>query len=427
MKNIYGFETNAIHGGFEPDSVSRASNVPVHRSSSYVFDSTAYAADLFSGKRPGNIYSRIMNPTQDALEKRVAVLEGGRAALALASGTSAIFYSIINICTVGDEIIAASNLYGGSHTMFTSILPGLGITTKFVDYDDYDGYRNLINDKTKAIFIETIGNPHLGVADVEKIASVAAEFKIPLIVDSTFTTPFLMRPIEYGANIVIHSLTKWMGGQGAGIGGVVVDAGTFDWNDPRFPSYSEPDRSFHGMVFGRDLREDNDIAFIVRMRNVALRNTGACISPDNAWLFLKGLETLHLRMERHCENAAKVAEYLNSHRSVSWVRYPGLSGDRDHQTAARLMKRGFGGMVVFELEGGFDSGVKFIDSLSMITHLANVGDVKSLVIHPASTTHSQMSSEERAAAGISPGLIRLSVGIENVEDIIADIDRALIR
>ena len=366
-----------------------------------------------------------MNPTQDLLERRLSELEGGAAALALASGTSAVFYSAINVAGQGDEIVAAKSLYGGTYTMFDNILPQFGISVRLVDPLDVDAYKAAINEKTKAVYIEAIGNPGLDVPDVEAIAGVAHQAGVPLIVDSTFATPYLMRPIEYGADVVIHSLTKWIGGHGTGIGGLVVDAGKFNWNNGRFKQYSEPDESYHGIVWATGLGDLNPVAFIIRMRLIMLRNLGACISPDNAWIFLQGIETLALRMERHSQNAAKVAEYLKSHGKVDWVRYPGLDDHASAANAKKYLKNGFGGMVVFGIRGGRKAGAKFIDSLELLSHVANVGDAKSLAIHPSSTTHSQLSDEQQTDAGIPPELIRLSIGIEHIDDIIGDLEQAL--
>ncbi len=421
----YKFETAALHAGQTPDPATGALAVPIYKTTAYQFKDTANAADLFALQASGNIYTRIMNPTEDVLEKRVAELEGGAAALALASGTSAVFYSIINVAGAGDEIIAAKNLYGGTYTMFDNILPQLGVTTRLVDPLDIEAYRRSINEKTKGIYIETIGNPGLDVPDIEAVARLARESGVPLIVDSTFTTPYLLRPIEYGADVVIHSLTKWMGGHGTGIGGIVVDAGKFNWNSPRFPQYSEPDESYHGLVWSTGLGDLNPVAFILRMRLIMLRNLGACISPDNAWMFLQGIETLPLRMERHSQNAAKVAEYLQSHSKVEWVRYPGLESHTSAANAKKYLKKGFGGMVVFGIDGGREAGAKFIDSLELFSHVANVGDAKSLAIHPSSTTHSQLSDDQQSSAGIPPGMVRLSIGIEHIDDILADLDQAL--
>ncbi len=419
------FETRALHAGQKPDSDTLSRGVPLYRTSSYVFRDTKHAADLFGLREMGNIYTRIMNPTQEILEKRMASLEGGAAALALASGTSAIFYSIINICSSGDEIVSANNLYGGTYTMFKNILPQFEIHTSFVDPSSAANFENAVTERTKALYIETIGNPVLQVTDIEEIAVVAKRHHLPLIVDSTFTTPYLLRPIEYGADIVCHSMTKWLGGHGTAIGGVVVDAGTFDWSDSRFTLFNEEDASYNGIRWATGLGDMNSIAFIIRMRLVPLRNLGACISPDNAWLFLQGIETLHLRMERHSRNAEIIARYLKDHKKVSWVRYPGLPDDPSYSVASKYLKRGSGGMVVFGVHGGREAGEKFINSLELVSHLANVGDAKSLALHPASTSHSQLSEEQQAESGLTPDLVRLSIGIENVDDIIDDIDQAL--
>ncbi len=419
------FETIALHGGqtVDQDTLSRA--VPVYRTSSYVFKSTEHAANLFALKELGNIYTRIGNPTQNILEQRVAQLEGGAAALALASGTSAIFYTIINICSQGDEIISANNLYGGTYIQFDSILPQLGINVRFVDPDDPQNFARAINEKTRGIFIETIGNPTMNVADFEAIAAIAKEHHLPLVVDSTFTTPYLFKPIEYGADVVIHSLTKWMGGHGTGIGGIVIDAGKFDWTDPKFKIYNEPDASYHGLRYAHDLGDLNPVAFALRMRLVPLRNLGASISPDNCWIFLQGIETLGLRMERHCSNAQAIADFLSSHEGVDWVYYPGLKGSPGHDNAVAYLKNGFGGMVAFGIKGGHEAGRKFIEELQLVSHLANVGDAKTLAIHPASTTHSQLSAEQLAESGITDAMVRLSIGIEHIDDITADIEQAL--
>ena len=419
------FETIALHGGqtIDQDTLSRA--VPVYRTSSYVFKSTEHAANLFALKELGNIYTRIGNPTQNVLEQRVAQLEGGATALALASGTSAIFYTIINICSQGDEIIAANNLYGGTYVQFDSILPQLGITVKFVDPEDPQNFARAINEKTRAIFCETIGNPTLNVVDFEAISKIAKANNLPLVVDSTFTTPYLFKPIEFGADVVIHSLTKWMGGHGTGIGGIVIDAGRFDWTDPKFKIYNEPDDSYHGLRYAHDLGDLNPVAFALRMRLVPLRNLGASISPDNCWFFLQGIETLGLRMERHCSNASAVADFLNNHEAVDWVYYPGLKGSPGHEIAAAYLKNGFGGMVAFGIKGGLEAGQKFIEALQLASHLANVGDAKTLAIHPASTTHSQLSAEQLVESGITDTMIRLSIGIEHIDDIKADIEQAL--
>ena len=420
----YRFNTKAIHSGNVIDETgSRA--VPIHRTSAYVFKNTEHAANLFALKELGNIYTRLQNPTQDVLEKRVADLEGGAAALALASGTSAIFYTVINTCALGDEVVAAVNLYGGTFTMFKEILPGLGITVKFVDPTKPEEFEKAITQKTRLLYTEVIGNPSLDVANISEIAAIADKNKLPLAVDSTFTTPYLIRPLEHGAHIVIHSLTKWIGGHGTGIGGIVVDSGKFDWSDSRFSLYDEPDASYHNLRFGHDLGDLQPLAFILRMRLIPLRNLGACISPDNAWIFLQGLETLALRMERHSQNALAVAHYQKKNKKVDWVRYPGLKDDPAYEAASKQLENGFGGMVVFGVKGGREAGEKFINNLELYSHLANVGDAKSLAVHPASTTHSQLSEEDLSKGSISPDLIRLSVGIEDLNDLIEDLEQAL--
>ncbi|MBD3390701.1 MAG: aminotransferase class I/II-fold pyridoxal phosphate-dependent enzyme [Chitinivibrionales bacterium] len=419
------FETLALHAGQDPDPATTARGVPVHRTSSYAFRNAEHAANLFGLKELGNIYTRIMNPTQDVLEKRMAALEGGAAALALASGTSAVYYSIINICRAGDEVVSANNLYGGTYTMFDSILPQFGITVRFVDHDKPVGFEAAINERTRAVYIETIGNPVLGVSDIGAIAAVARKHHLPLIVDSTFATPYLCNPIAHGANIVVHSLTKWLGGHGTGIGGVVVDAGNFDWTDEKFALYNEPDAGYHGIRYAHDLGELSPLAFVLRMRLVPLRNLGACIAPDNAWMFLQGIETLPLRMQRHCDNGLAVARFLASHEQVSWVRYPGLPGDPSYGTAGKYLRNGFGGMVVFGVKGGYDSAVRLIDTIGLFSHVANVGDAKSLILHPSSTSHSQLSPEQQKSSGLTPELVRLSVGLENIDDLKEALDVAL--
>jgi len=424
MNANYKFETQCLHGGQEPDPTTTARGVPVHRTSSYVFNSTEHAANLFALKELGNIYTRIMNPTQDVLEQRVAALEGGAAALALSSGTSAVYYAIINICAAGDEIVSASNLYGGTYTMFDSILPQFGIQVKFADSRNPESFVQTITEKTRAIFIETIGNPVLEFTDISAVAEIAHSHNLPLIVDATFTTPYLLKSIEHGADIVVNSLTKWMGGHGTGIGGIVIDSGKFDWQDSKFKLFNEPDPSYNDIRYAHDLGDMNPIAFILRMRLVPLRNLGACIAPDNAWMFLQGLETLPLRMQRHCENAAAVARFLKEHPNVEWVRYPGLADDPAYPLASKYLKNGFGGMVVFGIKGGLQAGQKFVDSLNLFSHLANVGDAKSLVLHPSSTSHSQLSAAQQKAGGLTPDLVRLSIGLEHIDDIKQDLEQA---
>ena len=419
-------ETKCLHSGYNPDPTTNSRAVPVYKTSSYVFNNTEHAANLFGLRELGNIYTRLMNPTTDVLEQRVAALEGGAAGLGVASGTSAVFYSIINLAEAGDEIVSANNLYGGTYTQFNDILPKLGIKVKFVDPNDPENFAKAITEKTKALFCETVSNPGLDVADLEAIAKIGADNGIPLIVDSTFSTPYLTRPIEHGAAIVVHSLTKWLGGHGTGIGGIVVDSGTFDWSNGKFPLFDEPDSSYHGLRWGHDLPEPlAPLAYILRMRTVPLRNLGACIAPDNSWQFLQGIETLPLRMERHCENALAVAKFLKASSNVEWVRFPGLEDDPNYGLNMKYLDGKGGSMVVFSIKGGAEAGSAFIDNLQLFSHLANVGDAKSLAIHPATTTHSQLTPEQQAAGGITPGLVRLSVGIEHIDDILADIKQAL--
>jgi O-acetylhomoserine (thiol)-lyase len=418
-------ETLAVHGGQQVDATT-SRGVPIYRTSSYVFPSTERAANLFALKELGNIYTRIMNPTQDVLEQRVTLLEGGAASVALASGTAAVHYAIITLAQNGDEIVSASNLYGGTYTMFDAILPQFGIHTKFVKHDDYKAYEKAITPKTRAIFVETIGNPVLDVTDIAEVSKIAHAHGLPLIVDATFTTPYLLKTIEHGADIVVNSLTKWLGGHGTGIGGIVTDAGKFNWKDKKFSLFNDPDPNYHGLHWASDLPAPlAPIAFALRLRTVPLRNLGACISPDNAWIFLQGIESLPLRMERHSSNALAVAQWLKKHPKVAWVRYPGLPDDPTYAVAKKYLKNGFGGMVVFGTKGGKAAGEKFIESLKLFSHLANVGDAKSLALHPASTSHSQLTEEQQRESGLTPDLVRLSVGIEHIDDIKEDIDQAL--
>lgn len=422
----YHIETLALHAGQEIEPATHARAVPVYRTTAYNFKSSQHGADLFALREPGNIYARLMNPTNDVLEKRLAQLDGGAAALTLSSGTAAIYFAVTNILRQGDELVSANNLYGGTFTQFDAILPQQGITVRFAPVNDFAATEAAINEKTRALYIETVGNPALDVADIEGYATIAKKHHLPLIVDATFTPPTLLRPIEHGANIVIHSLSKWIGGHGTGIGGVVVDAGNFDWTDPKFSLYNEPDRGYHGLRFAHDLGELNPLAFILRLRTVGLRNQGPTLAPDAAWLFLQGVESLPLRMERHSSNARKVAEFLKHHPKVAWVRYPGLSGDPSHELAQKYLPDGAGGMVVFGVRGGSAEGIKLVDNIELFSILANVGDAKSLIIHPASTTHSQLSDEDQRKAGLTPELVRLSIGLEHVDDIIAALDDALI-
>lgn len=425
MRRNYRFETLAVHGGQTVDPTTRARGVEVCRSNAFVFNDAKQAADLFALKELGNMYSRITNPTVAVLEDRVTLLEGGAASVAVASGTSAVHYTVINIARSGDEIVSASNLYGGTYTMFDAILPQFGIHTKFADLNKPDTFEKSINDKTKLVYIETIGNPSLDVADIKTIADIAHKHGLPLVVDGTFTTPYLLGTIEYGADIVINSLSKWMSGHGSVIAGIVTDAGKFDWGSGKFPLFTEPDPNYHGMRWAKDLPQPlKDIAFALRFRTVPLRNLGACLSPDNAWIVLQGIESLAFRMARHSENAFAVAKYLEKHPKVEWVRYSGLESDSSHKTAVKYLKNGFGGMVVFGIKGGAKVGEKFINSLELFSNVANVGDAKSLAIHPSSTTHSQLSEEQQKSAGLSPELIRLSIGLEHIDDIIDDLDNS---
>jgi len=422
----YHFETLALHAGQSLDA-TLSRGVPVYRTTSYVFKNTEHAANLFALKELGNIYTRIMNPTTDILEQRMSQLEGGAASVAVASGTSAIFYAIITLAQAGDEIVSASNLYGGTYTQFDSILPQFGIKTTFVDAKDPKNFAKAITDKTRAIFVETIGNPVLDFTDIAAVADVAHKHGLPLIVDGTFTTPYLLRTIDHGADIVVNSLTKWLGGHGAAIGGIVTDSGRFQWKDnPRFPLFNQPDGNYHGLRWAHDLPEAlAPIAFALRVRTVPLRNLGAAIAPDNSFLFLQGIETLPVRMERHSENALKVAEHLKKHAKVAWVRYPGLKDDPSYDRAGKYLKHGFGGMVVFGVKGGYPSAVKLIDNIKLFSHLANVGDAKSLILHPASTSHSQLTEEQQRASGLTPDLVRLSIGLEHPDDLLDALDQAL--
>jgi len=422
----YRPETIALHGGQVPDPTTLSRGVPIHRTSSYVFKNTQHAANLFALKELGNIYTRLMNPTTDVLEQRISQLEGGAASLAVASGTSAIFYAIITLAQLGDHIVSANNLYGGTYTQFDSILPALGITTTFVDPKDPENFQKAITDKTRALYIESIGNPALEVADIAKIAEVAHRNGLPLIVDATFSTPYLLQAIAHGADIVVNSLTKWIGGHGTGIGGIITDSGKFNWKGGRHPLFTEPDPNYHGLRWAHDLPEAlAPLAFILRARTVPLRNLGAAIAPDNSWLFLQGLETLPLRIVRHSENALKVAEYLQKHPQVAWVRYPGLPEDPSHANAKKYLKGGFGGMVVFGIKGGQEAAVKLIDGITLFSHLANVGDAKSLILHPASTSHSQLTEEQQREGGLTPDLVRLSIGIEHIDDILGALEAGL--
>ena len=417
------FDTLQVHAGQKPDPATGARAVPIYQTTSYVFKDTEHAENLFALKEIGNIYTRIMNPTNDVFEQRIAALEGGVGALVVASGSAAITYAILNIAGAGDEIVSASTLYGGTYNLFSVTFPKLGIKTTFVDPDDPENFRKAINANTKAIYIETIGNPGINIIDIEKVAKIAHENGLPLIVDNTLGTPYLIRPIEFGADIVVHSATKYIGGHGTSIGGVIVDSGKFDWTGSgKFPGLTEPDPSYHGV---RYVEAVGPLAYIIKARVQLLRDTGASISPFNSFLLLQGLETLSLRVEKHVSNAKRIAEFLSGHPLVSWVNYPGLKANKYYELAQKYIPKGPGAIFTFGIKGGVRAARKFIDSLEIFSLLANVADAKSLVIHPATTTHAQLSVEEQKAAGVSPDQIRLSIGIEDAEDLIFDIDQAL--
>lgn len=428
-EKTYKQETVCLHGGQTPDPTTLSRAVPIYQTSSYIFKSSEHAANLFGLKELGNIYTRIMNPTTDVLEKRVAALEGGTAGLAVASGQAAITYAILNIASAGDEIISATSLYGGTYNLFHYTFPKIGINVKFVNPSEPKNFEKEITSKTKAIYAETVGNPKLDIIDYEEIAKIAHKNGIPFIVDNTVPTPYLLRPIDFGADIVVHSTTKFIGGHGTSIGGIIIDSGRFSWDTGKFPNFTEPDPSYHGLVYWdvfKDFAGMGNIAFAFKARLQLLRDVGASMSPFNAFLFLQGLETLHLRMERHSENAQKVAEFLESHPKVNWVIYPGLKSHRDYDLAQKYFKRGlFGAILGFGVKGGLEAGKRLIDNVKLFSHLANIGDAKSLIIHPASTTHQQLSPEERLLTGVTDDFVRLSVGLENADDIIADLKEAL--
>ncbi|SCG85608.1 O-acetylhomoserine (thiol)-lyase [Methanobacterium congolense] len=427
-KKEIGLKTIGLHAGQEePDPTTGSRAVPIYQTSSYVFKDTEEAANRFGLKEFGNIYTRIMNPTNDVFEKRIAAIEGGHTALSVSSGLSAIFIAILNATELGDNIVSGDNLYGGTYELFNYTFPRLGRTVKFVDSRKPEEFRKAIDEKTKGVYVESIGNPKIDVPDFEKLAEIAHEAGIPLIVDNTSAVG-LARPIKHGADVVVLSATKYVGGHGTSIGGVIVDSGNFNWGNGNFPQFTEPDPSYAGLkyweTFG-DFPELGNIAFTIRARVLLLRDLGPALSPFNAWLFLQGLETLELRMEKHSRNALEVANYLKNHEKVEWVYYPGLEDNPSHELANKYLKGGYGGLVSFGIQGGLEAGKKFIESVELLSHLANIGDSKSLVIHPASTTHQQLTPEEQASTGVTPDLVRLSVGIEDVEDIIADIDQAL--
>ncbi|SOC42293.1 O-acetylhomoserine aminocarboxypropyltransferase/cysteine synthase family protein [Ureibacillus acetophenoni] len=415
-------ETILLHGGQKPDPVTNAIAVPIYRTTAYAFDNTDHARSLFALQASGNIYSRIMNPTVDVFEKRVALLEGGTAAVAVSSGMAAIAFSILNIAGAGDEIVAAGSLYGGTYNLFANTLPRYGIKTVFVDERDPENFRAAITENTKAIFAETIGNPSLNVLDIEAVATIAHENGLPLLIDNTFPSPYGSNPIEFGADVVIHSATKWIGGHGTTIGGIIVDAGKFDWTQGRFPGFTEPDETYHGLRYGIDTAA---AAFATKFRVQLLRDFGPTLSADAAFNFLQGLETLHLRYTKHGENTLKVAEFLENHPFVEYVNYPGKEDFPTHDLAKKYLKNGFGSILTFGIKGGREAGSQLIDNVQLFSHVANVGDAKSLIIHPASTTHQQLTAEELKIAGVGEELIRLSVGLESVDDIIADLDQAL--
>ncbi|MCL6443320.1 MAG: homocysteine synthase [Alicyclobacillus sp.] len=422
MSESLKFETLAVHGGFTKDPATHAVAVPIYQTTSYAFDNSDHAADLFALKTSGNIYTRIMNPTTDVFEQRIALLEGGVGALGVASGQAAITLAILNIAGSGDHLVSSSNLYGGTYNLFNVTFRKLGVDTTFVDPSDLQAVEQAIRPNTKAVYVETIGNPRIDVADLEALSGVAHRHGVPLIVDSTFATPYLCRPFEHGADIVIHSATKFIGGHGTSIGGVIVDSGKFPWDNGRFPELVEPDESYHGVSYVRDI---GPAAYIVKARVQLLRDIGPAVSPFNSFLFIQGLETLPLRMERHSQNALAVAKHLEQHPLVEWVQYPGLPSSPYFELAQKYLPRGQGAILTFGIKGGVPAGKKFIDSLKLFKHLANVGDARSLVIHPASTTHQQLSEEEQIASGVTPNLVRLSIGLEHIDDIVADLDAAL--
>jgi O-acetylhomoserine (thiol)-lyase len=418
----FGFTTRQLHAGQVPDPTTGARAVPIYQTTSYVFRDTEHAARLFALEEMGNIYTRIMNPTTDVFERRMADLEGGVGALAASSGHAAQTMAILTLCQAGDHIVSASTLYGGTFNQFNYTFPRMGIEVTFVDPSDPENFRRAIRDNTKLLFGETLGNPRINVFPFEAVAAIAREYRVPLMIDNTFATPYLCRPIEWGANIVVHSATKFIGGHGTSIGGVIVDAGNFDWADSgRFPNFTTPDESYHGLVYA----SLGAPAFILKARVQILRDIGACQSPFNSFLFLQGLETLSLRMERHVQNTQAVAEFLETHPRVSWVTYPGLKSHPDYALAQKYLPKGAGAVLGFGIKGGLEAGRRFIENLQLFSHLANVGDAKSLAIHPASTTHSQLSPEEQLSAGVTPDFIRLSIGIEDIEDILWDLDQAL--
>ncbi len=418
----FGFTTRQLHAGQKPDSETKSRAVPIYQTTSYLFDDTDHAASLFSLEESGNIYTRIMNPTSDVFEQRIASLEGGVGALAVSSGSAAQIQAIFTLVDAGDHIVSASTLYGGTYNQFAYTLPRLGIDVTFVDPHDPKNFRKAIKPNTKILYGETLGNPRINIFPFEEVAAIAHEYGIPLMIDNTFATPYLFRPFEWGANIVVHSATKYIGGHGTSIGGVIVDGGNFQWEgNPRFPNFNQPDDSYHGLVFA----QLGAPAFITKARVQVVRDVGGCISPFNSFLFLQGLETLSLRMQRHVENAQKAAEFLSNHPKVAWVSYPGLKSSPDHAAMQKYLPKGAGGIFGFGIRGGIKAGKKFINNLQLFSHLANVGDAKSLAIHPASTTHSQLNEKQLASGGVTPDFVRLSIGLEDIEDILWDLDQTL--
>lgn len=418
----FGFTTRQLHSGYSPEATTGSRAVPIYQTSAYDLESTERAARLFSLQEKGNIYTRIGNPTSYVLEERIADLEGGVGALEVSSGHAAQATAILTICQTGDHVVSASNLYGGTVNQFKHTFPRLGIEVTLVDQSNPENFRRAIRENTKLIYGETLSNPLVNVFPFEEVGAIARDYHIPLVIDNTFATPYLCRPFEWGANVITHSTTKYIGGHGTSIGGVVVDGGNFDWNHERFPNFVEPDPSYHNVSFADDF---GPLAFVSKARAGVLRNLGTCASPFNSWLFLQGLETLSLRMERHVENANATAEFLEKHPKISWVKYPGLESHPDHERAQKYLPKGPGGMMGCGLKGGYEAGAKFINSLKLFSHVANLGDAKSLAIHPASTTHSQLTKDELTAAGISAEFVRLSIGIEDIDDILWDLDQAL--
>ena len=422
MERKPGFDTLALHGGQKPDPSTGARAVPIYQTTSFVFKDTSHAANLFALKEFGNIYTRIMNPTWDVLEQRVAALEGGVAAMATASGQAAETLAILNIAKSGDQIVSSESLYGGTYNLFHYTLPKMGIDTAFVDPGEPENFKKAITPKTRLLYAETLGNPKNDMLDIEAVAKIAHDAGAPLMIDNTVATPYLCRPFEWGADIVVHSMTKFLGGHGNSIGGIIVDSGKFNWANGKFPELVEPDPSYHNLKF---VETFGPLAYMIKVRVQLLRDVGAALSPFNAFLILQGVETLSLRVQRHCDNALKVAQFLEKHAAVSWVNYPGLASHSTHALAQKYMQHGFGAILGFGIKGGMQAGIKFINALTLLSHLANLGDAKSLVIHPASTTHQQLTPGEQAATGVTEDFVRLSVGIESIDDILADIDQAL--